>query len=96
MTCAEVMTPNPTCCTADQTIDEAAQMMRGVDVGLLPVVTDRSSKLIGVLTDREIVMKVVTANRDARSTTVSQDGSGRGGDFREGRDDHHGARDSVD
>jgi CBS domain-containing protein len=71
MTCREIMTPNPTCCRGDHTIDQAAQLMKEEDVGLLPVVMDDSGKLIGVLTDRDIVMKVVAGSRDAQSTEVS-------------------------
>ncbi|MFN2447959.1 MAG: CBS domain-containing protein [Vicinamibacterales bacterium] len=66
------MTPNPRCCRGDDTVDKAAHLMMVADVGLLPVVTDRSHKLIGVLTDRDIVVKVVAKGRDARSTAVSE------------------------
>lgn len=72
MTCEEMMTPNPTCCRGDDTIDKAAHLMTIEDVGLLPVVTEQSGKLIGVLTDRDIVVKVVAKDRDARSTVVSE------------------------
>lgn len=72
MTCGEMMTPNPACCPGDYTIDQAAQLMKAKDVGLVPVVTDRSAKLIGVLSDRDIVLKVVAGDRDVRSTTVSE------------------------
>lgn len=72
MTCGEMMTPNPTCCRSDYTVDQAAQLMKTEDIGLVPVVSDRSAKLIGVLTDRDIVVKVVAGGRDARATTVGE------------------------
>ncbi len=72
MTCAEVMTPSPTCCTPQQTAIEAAELMRREDVGVVPVTPEDSRKLIGVLTDRDIVIKVVAEGRDARSTAVSE------------------------
>jgi CBS domain-containing protein len=46
--------------------------MQREDVGLVPVVSENSSKLIGVLTDRDIVLKVVAAGLDPRNTAVSE------------------------
>jgi len=71
MTCGELMTPSPTCCQPGHTIVEVAEIMKREDVGLVPVV-DESSKLIGVLTDRDIVMNVVADGRDPRGTAVSE------------------------
>lgn len=72
MTCAEVMTPSPTCCTPQHTTIEAAELMQREDVGLVPVVADDGKKLIGVLTDRDIAVKVVAEGRDPRSTAVTE------------------------
>jgi CBS domain-containing protein len=72
MTCAEVMTPAPTCCQPHHTVVEAAELMQREDVGLVPIVSDNSAKLIGVLTDRDIAIKVVAASRDPRGTAVSE------------------------
>ena len=72
MTCGELMTPSPTCCRAQHTIIEVAEIMRREDVGLVPVVEDATNKLIGVITDRDIVMNVVAAGRDPRGTAVSE------------------------
>ena len=71
MTCAEVMTPSPTACMPQHTTTEAAELMQREDCGLVPVVSDHN-KLIGVLTDRDIVLKVVADGRDPRSTAVSE------------------------
>lgn len=71
MTCAEVMTPSPTACQPQHTAIEAAELMRREDCGLVPVVSE-NSKLIGVLTDRDIVVKVVAEGRDPRNTAVSE------------------------
>jgi len=47
--------------------------MQREDVGLVPVVADGTTpKLIGVLTDRDIAVKVVAAGRDPRGTAVSE------------------------
>jgi CBS domain-containing protein len=72
MTCGELMTPAPTCCQPQHTVVEAAEMMQREDVGLVPVVSEGNTKLVGVLTDRDIVLKVVAAGRDPRGTAVSE------------------------
>lgn len=71
MTCAEVMTPSPTACQPQHTVIEAAELMRREDCGLVPVVSEKG-KLIGVLTDRDIVVKAVAEGRDPRNTAVSE------------------------
>jgi CBS domain-containing protein len=72
MTCGELMTPSPTCCNPQHTIIEVAEIMKREDVGLVPVVEDVDKKLIGVITDRDIVMNVVAAGRDPRGTAISE------------------------
>lgn len=73
MTCAEVMTPSPSCCQPNHTVVDAAAVMRRADVGLVPVVSEDSpGRLIGVLTDRDLALKVVGEGRDPRSTSVSE------------------------
>ena len=72
MTCGELMTPSPTCCQPAHTVVEVAEIMLRDDVGLVPVVEEPSHKLIGVLTDRDIVLNVVAAGRDPRGTAVSE------------------------
>jgi CBS domain-containing protein len=72
MTCEEVMTPSPTCCHPEDTAVEAAELMQRADVGLVPVVGENQARLIGVLTDRDIVLKVVAAGLDPRGTVVSE------------------------
>src|SRR5262245_15740224 len=72
MTCAEVMTPAPSCCNPQHTTIEAAELMRRENVGLVPVTSEDGAKLIGVLTDRDIVLKVVAEGHDPRSTAVTE------------------------
>lgn len=72
MTCEDVMTPSPTYCHPQHTAVEAAELMLREDIGLVPVVAENDTRLIGVLTDRDIVLKVVAAGRDPRTTAVSE------------------------
>jgi CBS domain-containing protein len=67
----DVMTANPACCTPNTTIVEVAKMMLQNDCGQIPVV-DTGSILIGVITDRDIVCRVVAEGRNPAASTVEQ------------------------
>src|SRR5205085_3263697 len=73
MKCSEIMTKDPACCLPTDTVDKAAQLMKTEDVGPIPVVTDHQTKrLVGIVTDRDLALKVVAEALDARSTTVEE------------------------
>lgn len=63
-----VMTPNVEVVHPDATIVEAAQWMRELDIGLLPV--SDGEHLLGVLTDRDITVRGTAAGLDPRTTRV--------------------------
>jgi CBS domain-containing protein len=68
----DVMTKHPRAVEADTSVREAARLMEGDDVGSLPVVDkDGAARLIGVLTDRDIALRVVAAGLDPETTPVS-------------------------
>ena len=64
----EAMTENPRTATSSQTLTEAAQMMKGEDAGSLPVVD--GGRLVGIVTDRDIVIRAVAEGVDPRGLTV--------------------------
>jgi CBS domain-containing protein len=64
------MTANPRTVRREATVRQAAMMMAEQDVGALPVV-DSDQILVGIITDRDIALRVVAADRDPRSTLVS-------------------------
>ena len=64
----DVMTSNPCSIDADKPVAYAAKMMRDEDVGLAPIV--EGDKLIGMLTDRDIAVRVVAEGRDPGQVTV--------------------------
>ena len=64
------MTANPRTVRREATVREAAMLMAEQDVGALPVV-DSDQILVGIITDRDIALRVVAADRDPRSTRVS-------------------------
>ena len=54
----DIMTPDPACCTRYAALTDVARMMRDSDCGALPVVEDNHSrKLIGIISDRDIVVR---------------------------------------
>jgi CBS domain-containing protein len=72
MTCNEVMTPAPVTCRPGDAIVDAARLMRSYDVGSLPVVKDDESQmLVGVITDRDIAIRVVGEGRNPVHAKVS-------------------------
>jgi CBS domain-containing protein len=62
-----VMTRNPTCCVPSDSIIAVAQNMLDRGIGAIPVVSDQNSrKLIGIITDRDIVTRVVAQSANLR------------------------------
>ena len=71
MNCSDVMTENPVCCLPTDAVSQAAREMRREDIGAVPVINDeRSRKLIGIVTDRDLAIKVVAESRDPNYTKV--------------------------
>jgi CBS domain-containing protein len=67
----DVMTPDPACCTPDMTLDQVARLMVQNDCGEIPVV-DRSDQPVGVITDRDIVCRVVAEGKNPVGHTAGQ------------------------
>jgi CBS domain-containing protein len=65
----DVMTSNPCTVDAGQSVAYAAKMMREEDVGLAPIV--EGGKLIGMLTDRDIAIRVVAEGRSPDQVKVA-------------------------
>jgi len=66
------MTPDPVCTLPTDTIEEVARFLKTQDVGSVPVVDGHATKkLVGIVTDRDIVVKLIAENRDLRSSRVS-------------------------
>jgi CBS domain-containing protein len=65
----DVMTSNPCSIDAEKSVAYAAKMMREEDVGLAPIV--EGDKLIGMLTDRDIAIRVVAEGRNPEQVKVA-------------------------
>ena len=69
--CNEVMTNNPVCCLPSDTEVSAAKLMKSKDIGSIPVIeNEQTKKLIGIVTDRDLTLKIVAEGLDANSTKV--------------------------
>ena len=66
---SELMTQRPRAVTARTTVREAARLMDEEDVGSLPVV-DEAERLIGIVTDRDVAVRVVARGLDSDTTVV--------------------------
>lgn len=66
----DAMTSNPCAIDANKPVAYAAKMMKDEDVGLAPVV--EGDRLVGTVTDRDIVMRVIAEGRDPASTSVRE------------------------
>ncbi|MFF0905460.1 UNVERIFIED_CONTAM: CBS domain-containing protein [Kocuria sp. CPCC 205316] len=86
-TAREIMTPGTECVGENQTLQEAAQKMKDLDAGALPICGE-DNRLKGVVTDRDIVIKCLATGGDPRTVTA--------GELAEGEPVTIGADDSVD
>src|SRR5918999_3813353 len=66
----DAMTSNPRGVETSTSIVEAARLMKSEDVGPLPVV--EGGRLVGMVTDRDIVLRVVAEGKDPQSSTVGE------------------------
>lgn len=64
--CREIMTGNVTTARQEMTLQEAAVLMRDGDMGSLPVT--ENEKLVGILTDRDIVVRAVAEGKEVKTT----------------------------
>ena len=74
MNIRDVMTPNPRTVSPNDSIQSAARVMRDEDTGVVPVVDN--GKPVGVITDRDIVVRAVAEdgqlNRPIREIATTQ------------------------
>lgn len=68
MKLSEIMTRDVEVLASDGMLDQAARRMKDLDVGTMPVCD--GERLVGMLTDRDIVIRAVAAGADSRRTRV--------------------------
>ncbi len=69
MQARDIMTSDCECTRPDASLQNAAQKMRDLDVGPLPVCGE-NNRLVGMITDRDIVVRALAEGMDPQSTKV--------------------------
>jgi len=67
----ELMTERPRTVPPDASAVDAAKVMQNEDAGVVPIVED-DGRLVGVVTDRDIALRVVAEGREPDSTKVAE------------------------
>ena len=71
--CSDVMTEDVVYCLPNDSVSKAAQLMKKEDIGpVLIVDNERTRTLIGIVTDRDLALKVVAEGRDPQNTIVEE------------------------
>ena len=71
--CSDVMTKDVVTGTSQTTIVEAARLMKSEDIGPLLIVDNEQSRtLVGIITDRDIVVKAIADGKDPKTTPVGE------------------------
>jgi CBS domain-containing protein len=66
----EIMTPGALCVQPEESVQDAAALMRQLDVGVLPVL--KGSTVLGMITDRDITIRAVAEGRTPANTQVRE------------------------
>lgn len=73
MKARDIMTKDPKTVTPDSQLVDAARVMKGEDVGVVPVVDSTTTKrLVGMITDRDIAIRCVAENKSPSTCRVSE------------------------
>jgi CBS domain-containing protein len=75
-TAREVMTGGVECVQENETVLDAARKLADLGVGSMPICGE-DNRLKGMLTDRDIVVKVLATGKDPASTTAGELGEGK-------------------
>lgn len=66
----DVMTANPDCVSERDSVIDAARIMRDSDTGVVPVLEGK--KVIGLITDRDIVVRAIADGKDLNNVRVNE------------------------
>ena len=71
--CNEVMTKDLVFCLPNDAVIKAAELMKSQNIGpILVIESEKTQKLVGIVTDRDLALKVVAEGRDAKTTKVNK------------------------
>ena len=66
-----VMTEAPKSLSPERTVADAAGLMEQYDIGVIPL-ADEHHALVGIVTDRDLVLRVLAKGRDPREVTLGE------------------------
>lgn len=66
----DVMTANPKTVTDSDSVVDVARIMRDQDTGVVPVVSGK--KIVGLVTDRDIVVRAIAGGKDLKNVRVNE------------------------
>ena len=66
----EIMTPNPEEIPVMESVALAAEKMKKLDVGAIPVYSEDRKNIVGMVTDRDIVTRAVAEHRNPAETSI--------------------------
>ncbi|MDQ3634037.1 MAG: CBS domain-containing protein [Acidobacteriota bacterium] len=69
--CREIMSKNVSTANSKASLQDVAKLLRDNDIGILPIVEDGTNKLVGLVTDRDIVVRAVADGKSVTETNVS-------------------------
>lgn len=72
MRVADICSHRVICVNEDATVFDAAELMRHQDVGALVVTRNGTRKALGIVTDRDLVMRVIAADKKPRDVSVAE------------------------
>ena len=82
----DIMSDDCTCVGENETVLDAAKRLAELDVGAMPICGE-DDRLKGMITDRDIVVKVLAQGKDPASTRTGEIGAGDGKTITIGADD---------
>lgn len=69
--CNDVMTKDPVCCLPGDMVIKAAELMKSGNIGPVLVIEDeQTQKLVGIVTDRDLALRIVAEGLESRTTKV--------------------------
>ena len=71
MRCQDIMKRPVVCCKESEAVQAAALKMRDANIGFLPVCGD-AGKVVGIITDRDIVLRVCAWGLDVKETLIAE------------------------
>jgi CBS domain-containing protein len=71
--CSDVMTKDPVYSLPNDGVAKVARLMKSKDIGSVPIVeNEQTKKLVGMVTDRDLALRIVAQGRDPKSTKAEE------------------------